>query len=73
MGDGCGNARHMEVGTVLQYLVPGNHAWFQVVVRRVGTVVDHFGCTHTGSRLKIVGTDALSTIEYMAGINAQLG
>ena len=62
----------MEVITVFQDLAPGNHLWFQVEIGRIGTVVDHLRCPHTGGWLEIIGTDALATIEHLTGVDAQL-
>ena len=63
----------MEDVGIFQYFSPRHHAWSEVIVGRAVTVVDDFGGTHAGSRLEIVGTDAIATIEHVADVNTQLG
>ena len=55
----------MKVGTIFQNFAPRNHAWFQVIICRTRTVVNNLGGTHAGSRFKVIGSYALSTIEYV--------
>ena len=52
--------------------MPGNHAWLQVEVGRIAAIVDHFRGSHACSGLEVIGADALSAVEHMAGVHPQL-
>ena len=62
----------MEIGTVLEYLAPGNHTGLEVIICRTRTVINHLCSTHTCRWLEVIGAYTLSAVEHTAGINTQL-